>query len=333
MPPAVARPPPGSTMIAETGPLLIYAIGEAPAPSLSLLPGVAGLPVSWLESGSYGVWASVLPAPAEPGRRLHAGRIDLLRFHQVVETISAAQTCLPVRFGTVVAGIGELQAALAAREPAIARALDRVRGGCEVAITALWQEGEPAGSDGSARVLLAHRSQPVGTGRTTNDEGRRTEDAVDIRDIRLSSLIFRLTAPERSDALATTAPATGEALPAGPTAAGAGPGRRYLEARRAAWRAWEQRRRRAAQLAEQVARTLGVEPSGVRHVLCPSPRVAFSSAYLVPRVRAGDLLQQARELKLSEISLHFHGPWPPYSFAALEAEAAGPAAGVHAVHL
>ncbi len=303
------------------GPLLLYAIGEVPAPSASAGAGVAGLPVIWIECGRHGAWVSVLSASA---RRLRAGRADLLRFHQVVEAVCAVQACLPVRFGTIVAGVEELQAALAARGPAIARALDRVRGRCEVAITALWQEGEPAGNDGSERALLARRSPPAGAGRTTSDE------AAD--DVRRSPFVARLDVPERTDARAMTAPAAGAALPASPASEGAGAGRRYLEARRAVWVAREQRRGAATPRGGQVARALGVDRSSVRHAICPSPRVAFSSAYLVPRASAGELLQRAHALRVSEVSLHLHGPWPPYSFATLDPEPAGSETDVNAVH-
>jgi len=317
--------------IAELGPLLLYALGEAPAPSASAGAGVAGLPVIWIECGRHGAWASVLSASAAPAGRLRAGRADLLRFHQVVEAIDAMQACLPVRFGTIVASVEELQAALAAHGPAMARALDRVRGRCEVAITALWQEGEPAGNDGSdsERALLVRRPPPAGAGRARR---AMRDEAAD--DVRRSSFVARRDAPERTDARATAAPAAGAAFPTAAAAAGAalptspasegpGAGRRYLEARRAAWVAREQRRAHATRLAEQLARALGVDRSSVRHAICPSPRVAFSSAYLVPRASAGELLGRARALRVSEVSLHLHGPWPPYSFATLDPEPAG----------
>jgi hypothetical protein len=94
-------------------------------------------------------------------------------------------------------------------------------------------------------------------------------------------------------------------------AAAGGPGRRYMEARRARAR----RAERARGLAEEVARLAGVAEEDARHVVAPSGGVAFSSALLVEAGAAQSIKAKIEALEMAELRLLVHGPWPPYTFA------------------
>lgn len=100
----------------------------------------------------------------------------------------------------------------------------------------------------------------------------------------------------------------------------AGPGRQYLETRRAEFAAREARRSRAESMVEQVITELAIERQLVWHETCTSENVAVSLAVLVPTDRASE-----RKTELEEIAARFadvvpvlSGPWPPYTFARTE---------------
>jgi len=103
-----------------------------------------------------------------------------------------------------------------------------------------------------------------------------------------------------------------------------GPGRRFLEERRAAGRALARRETRARELSERLTEALGLPPEAVKHRRCPSAAVALSSAFLVPAEGAtalGERLVGVGE-GFPEVRLLVHGPWPPYSFVeAVEGDA------------
>jgi hypothetical protein len=102
-----------------------------------------------------------------------------------------------------------------------------------------------------------------------------------------------------------------EAADAGETAEGAGPGRRYMEQRRARARRGEL----ARALAEEVVRAAGSAAGEARHVVAPSQGVAFSSALLVDGERAAETKRRLEALEVAGVRLLVHGPWPPYTFA------------------
>jgi hypothetical protein len=110
--------------------------------------------------------------------------------------------------------------------------------------------------------------------------------------------------------------------PATPTLAepAAGPGRNYLEARRAQYAASEARRARADSLVERLIVDLAIERSFVWHETCTTESVAVSLAVLVPTERAVE-----RKAEMAGIAAGFgdvmpvlNGPWPPYTFARIE---------------
>lgn len=100
----------------------------------------------------------------------------------------------------------------------------------------------------------------------------------------------------------------------------AGPGRNYLEARRAEYAALDERRARAESLVERVITDLAIDRSFVWHETCTTESVAVSLAVLVPTERALE-----RKTDLARIAAQFtdvipvvNGPWPPYTFARIE---------------
>jgi hypothetical protein len=112
---------------------------------------------------------------------------------------------------------------------------------------------------------------------------------------------------------AVTALWIAEDEPAPPVAADT-PGRRYLVQRQLAFAGSEQRRARARELAGYLERLVGADLVDVRHSVCPSERVALSSALLVGRAHDGDV--QARLVPSErDVRILVNGPWPPYTFA------------------
>jgi gas vesicle protein GvpL/GvpF len=100
-------------------------------------------------------------------------------------------------------------------------------------------------------------------------------------------------------------------------AAGVGPGARFMEQRRAAYAARDERRARASELAECLVSELATERELVWHEICTSANVAVSLAALVPSERA---LERKEELarvvaRFPDVTGVVNGPWPPYSFA------------------
>jgi len=100
----------------------------------------------------------------------------------------------------------------------------------------------------------------------------------------------------------------------------AGPGRQYMEARRAEFAAREARRARAETMVDRVVAELAIDRQLVWHETCTSDNVAVSLAVLVPTERAAE-----RKAELERVAARFpdvipvlNGPWPPYTFARTE---------------
>jgi hypothetical protein len=108
--------------------------------------------------------------------------------------------------------------------------------------------------------------------------------------------------------------------PAEPIVPAAGPGRRYMEDRRAELMGREAQRARAESLVDRLIAELAIERPLVWHETCTSASVAVSLAVLVPTERALE-----RKAELTRIASGFrdvisvvNGPWPPYTFARTE---------------
>ncbi len=132
--------------------------------------------------------------------------------------------------------------------------------------------------------------------------GERQEIAV--------TLLWRDASADR-DPTGGDAPARG----ADPTA-GTGPGRAFLDRKRTAHTAIDDRTAMAEALATRVRAELVVEPSDVRQETCPSAEVALSLSLLVRKDGAGALRARAAMAvaDLPGVRGVVSGPWPPYSF-------------------
>jgi hypothetical protein len=212
--------------------------------------GLRGHTIGRLCSGPLAAWATAWESADRELRRA-----DLLAHHTIVETVSAAGPCLPVRFGTWLRGQREVAELLDSRQPELLAAIARVRGRRELAVTLLWYD--PA------------------------------------------------TAVPRE--------------PAAPLPVGAGSGRVYLEDRRQYWRGSVRRRERSEALARQLEQAVGLHGADVQHTLCPSERVALSSALLVPEHQAAAIRDRALHASyaLPDVRILVNGPWPPYSFSGI----------------
>src|SRR5690242_16015061 len=74
-----------------------------------------------------------------------AVEVDMLQHHRNVEWLHAASgACLPVRFPTRVESAEALRELLEKHEAELLAALERVRGRCELAVTAAWATAQEA---------------------------------------------------------------------------------------------------------------------------------------------------------------------------------------------
>jgi hypothetical protein len=96
-----------------------------------------------------------------------------------------------------------------------------------------------------------------------------------------------------------------------------GPGRKYMETRRAEFAAREARRARAESLVERIISELAIDRPLVWHETCTSESVAVSLAVLVPTERAPERKADLERIAagFSEVEPVLNGPWPPYTFA------------------
>ena len=170
------------------------------------------------------------------------------------------------------------------------------------------------------RICAAQPCLPVrfGTAFATSDAARASLDkradalrAALIRVAGKSELALTLLWSKNSGGSAPRPPAVREVD---------GPGRRYMEARRANYDAREAQRARAESLVERLVAELAIERPLVWHETCTSDNVAVSLAVLVPTERAS-----ARKAELEQVAAGFadvipvlNGPWPPYTFARTE---------------
>ena len=165
------------------------------------------------------------------------------------------------------------------------------------------------------RICAAQPCLPVrfGTAFATPDDARAS---LDKRAVALRAALSRVAGKSE---LALTLLWREPSAPA-VTQPVAGPGRQYMEARRAEFAAREGRQARAKDLVEKVITELAIERQLVWHETCTSENVAVSLAVLVPTELAG-----RRRAELEGIAQGFadvvavvNGPWPPYTFARTE---------------
>ena len=77
-----------------------------------------------------------------PHREIAPTRDSLWKHEEIVETLMAVRTILPVRFGALLAEETALQQALLAHYDELVADLDRVRGCVELGLRVLWQDEE-----------------------------------------------------------------------------------------------------------------------------------------------------------------------------------------------
>ena len=165
------------------------------------------------------------------------------------------------------------------------------------------------------QICAAQPCLPVrfGTAFATPDEARASLDK------RAAALHAALTRVAGKSELALTLLWTEHSAPQAVESA-AGPGRRYMEARRAEFAAREARRSRAESLVEEVLTELAIERQLVWYETCTSENVAVSLAALVPTERAGELKAGLAQVaaRFPDVIPVLNGPWPPYTFARTE---------------
>jgi gas vesicle protein GvpL/GvpF len=110
------------------------------------------------------------------------------------------------------------------------------------------------------------------------------------------------------------------ATPAPGASASAGPGRRFMDERRAFYAARKHRQARAAELAEGLLAKLAIERALVWYQTTTSEGVAVSLAVLVPSDQAKGWKADLERLAggYDDVVGVVNGPWPPYSFASVE---------------
>jgi hypothetical protein len=166
------------------------------------------------------------------------------------------------------------------------------------------------------RICAAQPCLPVrfGTAFATADDARASLDK------RAAALRAALARVAGKSELALTLLWRDSPRPPSAVESATGPGRRYMEARRAEFAAREARRARAESMVQRVIAELAIERQLVWYETCPSENVAASLALLVPTERAGE-----RKVELGRVAGGFpdvipvlNGPWPPYTFARTE---------------
>ena len=123
--------------------LLLYAI-TSPEPVAGARGGLRGHGLIRVDAAGLTAWGTELDGPGEPW-----GRADLLEHHAIVTHLHEhVAATLPSRFPTWSADEHALRAELEQGQTALHKALERVRGRSEVAITAVWtsriDEDQPA---------------------------------------------------------------------------------------------------------------------------------------------------------------------------------------------
>lgn len=144
--------------------IYVYAIGgggaDAPAG-----PGIDDRPIEAVRRGSLAAFVSrgVERAP-EPGENA------LLRHESVVDALMSDGPVLPMRFGTVLAGEGDVFAVLAARGIEFERSLAHLRGRVEMRVRALWHSPPPEPTGESGREFLEAKLERHRTAREVAGE-------------------------------------------------------------------------------------------------------------------------------------------------------------------
>jgi hypothetical protein len=166
------------------------------------------------------------------------------------------------------------------------------------------------------RICRAQPCLPVRFGTVFADEGEASA-SLEKRAAQLRASLGRVAG--RSE-LALTLLWRDPSATSGAPASASGPGRRYLEERRAQMAERESRKRRAEALAERVIAELATERPLVWHDTCTAEAVALSLAVLVPTPDVETSKAKLARIAggFSDVNAIVNGPWPPYTFAGIE---------------
>jgi hypothetical protein len=186
--------------------LYLYAVLEAPPPSLRLPPGIGGGPPHFVEAAGLAFAAGEIST-----RSLAAEPSEVWRHQQVIEALIDGAAALPLRFGTLVEDGATCRRLLTRHRDALHAQLDRVRHCVEFAIRVSGlpeEEGTGGGDRGGPGVsymrALARREAgwPPSTAAFPHDRlGAHAADrllwprAVSQSDLRASFLVAKSKVP------------------------------------------------------------------------------------------------------------------------------------------
>ncbi|MBI1902692.1 MAG: GvpL/GvpF family gas vesicle protein [Planctomycetia bacterium] len=113
--------------------LYLYGITSADSPPQASMVGVEGASVEYIAEGRLAAVASHLAA-----RNVRPRRANLSAHHQVLRSLSEAQTVLPMVFGTMAGGEEELRALLRHHQEPLCSLLERLKGKVEMSLKVYW---------------------------------------------------------------------------------------------------------------------------------------------------------------------------------------------------
>jgi hypothetical protein len=185
--------------------LLLHAITTLPEAPSEQLPvrGLGSQPLTRVDTVALSTWTSEWSG----ARELTRG--DVLDHHRIVtEVFARVDACLPARFPTLLDS-ARLEALVAQRYDEVFRQLERVRGACELAITAVWASPEeltpiPAELSPGRRYLLERQ-------RTISASERRGARATELANA-LENQLAPLTREIRTEVCPSHAVALSAAL-------------------------------------------------------------------------------------------------------------------------
>lgn len=154
----------------------VYAIVAGVEPPAVPLAGLFDEPVMLLSFQDISAIVSAVDVAA-----LEPESAQLLRHEEVVETLMAGRSTLPVRFGAVFSNEEQVIATLASRYPGLKADLERLNGHVEIGLRILWDEQQvgrtlsapptPAWAENSPLPLSGRQRTPEGRDVAAGDNG------------------------------------------------------------------------------------------------------------------------------------------------------------------
>jgi hypothetical protein len=289
--------------VADTGTYLYAVTMDLDVPRLGALKGVADLPVRTITQAELVAYVSevALDQFGEEPLRRSMEDLDWLgetarSHHRVVEAVAEHTPTAPIRLVTVYSGDDQVRRLLDQRHDDFVQVLSQIAGRVEWGVKAYVRphEDRPARGPGG-RATTRGPAGPAAAGTGTNGAG-------------------------------TGGPAAAGAGTGGAAAAGAGTA--YLKRRQAGLRSREDTWREASEQAQRIHDTLS-SLAVASHLHRPqdpqlsgrSDWMILNGAYLVDEPRGAEFARALDGLRGQGVDLQLTGPWAPYSFAELDAEA------------